>query len=163
VGCPAQSLAPLLSCESKRDSPVLGEQAPGRIDLAASTDASATSPSSDDQQRSGRDGGGTQPTRLPASGHSNALPAPGSQSMSTCLRPESTQISNANRLPQHPSISFAMCDSRLMMLCLLLWQLCKPPTPPRRLLTPARVFCGIPTTTPCPGGVLPHLSAPGSA
>ena len=131
VSLRAQSLAPPLSCESKRDSPVLGEQVPGRLDLAANTDASATSPSSDDDHRSSRDGGDSQPTRLPASGHLNALPAPGWRSMPTCLRHESTQISNANRLLQHPSICLAMCDSRVTMLVLLLWQLCKSPTPRR--------------------------------
>ena len=131
VRCPAQSLAPLLSCESKRDSPVLGEQVSGRLDLAANTDASATSPSSADEHRSGRDGRDSQPTRLPASGHLNALPAPGWRSMPTCLRHESTQISNANRLLQPPSICFAMCDSRVTMLVLLLWQLCKSPSPTR--------------------------------
>ena len=118
VRCPAQSLAPLLSCESNRDLPVLGEQVSGRLDLAANTDASATSPSSADEHRSGRDGRDSQPTRLPASGHLNALPAPGWRSMPTCLRHESTQISNANRLLQPPSICFAMCDSRSdMPLC----------------------------------------------
>jgi hypothetical protein len=88
----AQSHAPPLFCESKRGSPVLAEQVSLSIDLAASTGAIYSSPSSNEQPRDDRDGGGSQLTRFAASGHLDTNPTPGWQMMTTRHRPDSTQI-----------------------------------------------------------------------